>query len=125
MLEAAAEPITWPDLSRAVGREPKDGTARRLRDDLLTTGELLTVEKGLLKAAKVPEGLAPLQTALPSGEQPGCQGVAVPIGGSEDGTLSDADRQICRYPEHREHDYTGDGGRTICGVCHPRRDAGE
>jgi hypothetical protein len=26
----------------------------------------------------------------------------------------------CRYPEHRGSDWQGDGGRLVCGVCHPR-----
>jgi hypothetical protein len=25
----------------------------------------------------------------------------------------------CPYPTHRASDWTGAGGRTICGVCHP------
>jgi hypothetical protein len=26
----------------------------------------------------------------------------------------------CRYPEHRASDWIGEGGRRVCGVCHPR-----
>jgi putative DNA primase/helicase len=29
----------------------------------------------------------------------------------------------CRYPEHRSSDYIGEGGRTICGTCHPKAGA--
>jgi AAA domain/Toprim-like len=81
MLAAAAEPIAWPELARAIGREPKDGTARRLRDDLLTAGELERRDDGCLLAVKVPEGLAPSQTAWSSGIEAGCQSAGVPIGG--------------------------------------------
>ncbi len=126
MLAEAAEPIAWPDLARAVGREPKDGTARRLRDDLLTSGELEKRPDGCLQAAKVPSGLAPSQTALESGNGEGCQGAEVPIGGGVGMAPADdqgSEAAPCRYPEHREHDYTGDGGRVICGVCHLRAGA--
>jgi hypothetical protein len=30
------------------------------------------------------------------------------------------DAPLCRYPQHRGSDWTNDGGRAICGVCHPR-----
>jgi hypothetical protein len=26
----------------------------------------------------------------------------------------------CRYPEHRKFDWAGDGGKIVCGICHPR-----
>lgn len=26
----------------------------------------------------------------------------------------------CRYSDHRESDYSGEGGKVICGTCHPR-----
>ena len=26
----------------------------------------------------------------------------------------------CRYPDHRATDYSAEGGRTVCGTCHPR-----
>jgi hypothetical protein len=32
--------MPWPDLARAVGRDPKDGTARRARDELISAGIL-------------------------------------------------------------------------------------
>lgn len=31
-----------------------------------------------------------------------------------------AEAAPCRYPEHRPSDWTGEGGRRICGTCHPR-----
>ena len=40
MLDAAREWISLADLARAIGRRPKDGTVRRLRDDLLRTEQL-------------------------------------------------------------------------------------
>ena len=48
MLAAAKVPITWPDLARAIERSPKDGTARRLRDDLIEAGELSELGDGRL-----------------------------------------------------------------------------
>jgi hypothetical protein len=124
MLQAASLPVTWPDLARAIGREPKDGTARRLRDDLLAAGELVKRDAdGLLEAAKVPAALAPTQTALRSGKEAGCHGAADPIGGAEDGTPGDG-RPPCPYPGHRESDFTVEGGKTICGTCHPRTGGG-
>ena len=27
---------------------------------------------------------------------------------------------LCRYPSHRSSDWTNEGGRVVCGVCHPR-----
>ena len=45
MLKAASEPLSWPDLAQAIDRSPKDGTARRLRDDLLKKGELEKLEQ--------------------------------------------------------------------------------
>jgi AAA domain/DnaB-like helicase N terminal domain len=69
MLAAAVEPLSWPDLARAIDRGPKDGTARRLRDDLLDKGELMRLDDGRLQ---------------------GCQG-AKPLGEWHDGTLSEAE----------------------------------
>lgn len=57
MLAAAEEPMSWPDLARAIDRGPKDGTARRLRDDLLKKGELTTIEDGRLQRC---HGVKPL-----------------------------------------------------------------
>jgi hypothetical protein len=37
---ACTRPMPWPDLARAVGRDPKDGTARRARDELVSAGIL-------------------------------------------------------------------------------------
>lgn len=121
MLAAATTPIAWPDLARAIGREPKDGTARRLRDDLLGAGELERLPDGDLQRAGVPSGLAPTQTALGSGKVDGCHGAEDPIGGLADGTL--AIEAPCRYPSHRTSDYVSEGGRPVCGVCHPRSEA--
>lgn len=118
MLEAAREPIAWPDLARAIGREPKDGTARRLRDDLLDAGELKRADDGCLRAVKVPGGLAPPQTALASGTEEGCQGAGVSIGGGS-GMAPEIEPPACRYPDHRHSDYTSASGRSLCGVCHP------
>lgn len=80
LLAAAAEPITWPELARAIDRSPKDGTARRLRDDLLAAGELVNVEDGRLK---VPDGVAPPDTASESQDSAGCHGAGAPIGDAQ------------------------------------------
>lgn len=80
LLQAAADPTGWPDLARAIGRSPKDGTARRLRDDLLGAGELVRLEDGRLQ---VPEGMAPAISAWQSGETAGCQSAGPPIGAEE------------------------------------------
>ncbi len=26
---------------------------------------------------------------------------------------------LCRFPSHRPSDWTNEGGRAVCGVCHP------
>jgi RecA-family ATPase len=75
LLAAASEPIRWPDLARAMGREPKDGTARRLRDDLLKSGELEKLSDGRFV---VSTGVTPSRSALESRERRGCQGVDTP-----------------------------------------------
>jgi hypothetical protein len=42
--------------------------------------------------------------------------------GAQQGIKSADSRQSppCRYPAHRGSDYTGNGGKQVCGVCHPR-----
>lgn len=40
MLTALTGPTKWPDLARAVGSEPKNGTARRARDLLIAEGAI-------------------------------------------------------------------------------------
>lgn len=77
LLRAAGNPIAWADLARAIGRSPKDGTARRLRDDLLAAEELVRDDDGRLH---VPNTLAPLDPALPSQMDDGCHGADPPIG---------------------------------------------
>ena len=42
-----------------------------------------------------------------------------PTPGVADASRAGAD-QLCRYPAHRSSDWIGDGGRSICGVCHPQ-----
>jgi hypothetical protein len=64
LITAAADPLLWPDLARAIGRDPKDGTARRLRDDLLGAGELVKLDDGRLQ---VPDGVAPLDAPSQQG----------------------------------------------------------
>ena len=59
LLAAASDPISWPDLAKAIGRSPKDGTARRLRDDLLEANELVKLDDGRLQ---VPTGVAPSES---------------------------------------------------------------
>jgi AAA domain/Toprim-like len=86
MLSRAAEPIAWPDLARAVGRGPKDGTARRLRDDLIAGGELRRLGDGRFQVAPVPTDVAPSQTSLQSENGAGCQGAGGSIGGRHRGT---------------------------------------
>lgn len=93
MLAAAATPITWADLARAINRKPNDGTARRLRDDLLARGELRELADDRLQVVGVPSGArVPSGVGTPdsgsikpdSARVPGCQH---PIGGAADGTL--------------------------------------
>lgn len=43
MSMALTAPMTWPQLARAVGSDPKNGTARRARDGLLAEGAILKV----------------------------------------------------------------------------------
>lgn len=77
LLAAAVSPIEWPDLARAIDRHPKDGTARRLRDDLLKEGELVKLDDGRLR---VPREMAPLNSkpqAKSKGHGARCQ---TPIG---------------------------------------------
>lgn len=38
---ALTAPMTWPELARAAGTDPKNGTARRARDQLLAEGAIL------------------------------------------------------------------------------------
>lgn len=40
LLAALDRPMPWPELAKAVGRSPKDGTARRARDQLLAEGAI-------------------------------------------------------------------------------------
>jgi len=44
-------PMTWPQLARAVGSDPKNGTARRARDQLLAEGAVLRETDGTLRPA--------------------------------------------------------------------------
>jgi AAA domain len=98
LLAAATEPIAWADLARAIGRSPKDGTARRLRDDLLGSEELERLEDGRLLGAK---GVAPPDTAGQSQEQEGCQGAVPPIGVPElaPAEEAEAERIAAKFPE--------------------------
>jgi hypothetical protein len=48
ILYAARDRAKWPELARAAGLHPKNGTARRARDALLRTGDLVRHEDGVL-----------------------------------------------------------------------------
>lgn len=48
MSAALTAPMTWPQLARAVGTDPKNGTARRARDQLLAEGTVLRGTDGTL-----------------------------------------------------------------------------
>jgi hypothetical protein len=50
MPAAAREPVEWLELARAIGRDPKDGTARRLRKRLRSEGALAQLEDGRWQA---------------------------------------------------------------------------
>ena len=39
--ETVDRPMSWPDVARAVGSDPKNGTARRARDELVAAGAIL------------------------------------------------------------------------------------
>lgn len=41
MVATLTVPMTWPQLARAVGTDPKNGTARRARDQLLAEGAMM------------------------------------------------------------------------------------
>jgi hypothetical protein len=59
LLEAASEPRRWPEIARALDRDPKNTTLRRLRDDLVDTGELEKLEDGRWRrcqSATTPKG---------------------------------------------------------------------
>lgn len=114
LLVAASDPIPWPDLARAINRSPKDGTARRLRDDLLKAGELVKLDDGRLT---VPDGVAPPDAASQGHSKGKVPDANVAMGA---GTVAPSDAEPCCYPSHRPTDYIGDGGKAVCGVCHPR-----
>jgi hypothetical protein len=48
MAAALTAPMTWPQLARAAGTDPKNGTARRARDLLLSEGAVLKRPDGTL-----------------------------------------------------------------------------
>lgn len=48
MAATLTAPMTWPQLARAVGSDPKNGTARRARDHLLEDGTILRGANGTL-----------------------------------------------------------------------------
>lgn len=49
MTAALTAPMTWPELARACGSDPKNGTARRARDQLLAEGAVLRGTDGTLR----------------------------------------------------------------------------
>lgn len=53
LTHAITSPMRWPDAARAVGVSPKDGTARRARDQLITAGAIERRPDGML--APVPD----------------------------------------------------------------------
>ena len=114
LLAAAASPIAWPGLARAIDRSPKDGTARRLRNDLLKSGELVKLDDGRFV---VPSDVAPAEAAF-QGHSEGTVPGASTYSGRD--PVAPAKTEPCRYPLHRPADYTGDGGQAVCGTCHPR-----
>ena len=82
LLKAAGAPIEWPRLAEAIGRDRRDGTARRLRDDLLAAGELRQLEDGRLEKVGATDGTD--GTLDPGVHKPDTEGVPVcqpPIGG--------------------------------------------
>jgi hypothetical protein len=79
--------IAWPDLARAIDRNPKDGTARRLRDDLLASGELCQLDDGRLQRGT---GVGtPDKPHEQAGSGQRCHGATTPKGGPADGTPGD------------------------------------
>jgi hypothetical protein len=48
IVAACQVPMRWPDLARAAGTDPKNGTARRARDELLEAGAIIRREGSLL-----------------------------------------------------------------------------
>lgn len=53
LTQAVTSPMRWPDAARAVGANPKDGTARRARDQLVAAGAIERRPDGML--APVPD----------------------------------------------------------------------
>lgn len=49
MAAALTAPMTWPELARASGTDPKNGTARRARDQLVADGAVLRETDGTLR----------------------------------------------------------------------------
>lgn len=49
MAATLTAPMTWPELARASGTDPKNGTARRARDQLLIEGAVLRETNGTLR----------------------------------------------------------------------------
>jgi hypothetical protein len=85
IVAAAAEPMPWPDLARAIGRDPKDGTARRLRADLVKSGDLRQLEDRRYVAcdgATGANGADGSSTVAPGIDSRGCQGANAPRPGT-------------------------------------------
>lgn len=51
LADACRAPMRWPDLARAVGSDPKNGTARRARDELIEAGTIVKRGKFLAPRA--------------------------------------------------------------------------
>lgn len=51
MSAALTAPMSWPELARAAGSDPKNGTARRARDQLIAEGAVLRGTDGTLAPA--------------------------------------------------------------------------
>ncbi len=70
LLDAAAEPATLADLARAIDRDPKNRTVRRLCADLVDGGELERLDDGRYRRVS---GVTPLATP---DTLEGCHGVS-------------------------------------------------
>lgn len=85
------------EIAKALGRSSDDRSIGRALDQLEADGRWEKVGRGQWKA------------------------VRIGIGTSSDVPMSNKpEGGVCRYPEHRDSDYIGESGKTICGTCHPR-----
>ena len=88
------------EIAKALGREADDRSVGRALDTLEDQGRWEKVGRGKWRAIGI--------------------GTSSEVPMSKVGSGGKESEAICRNPDHRSSDYAGDGGKPICGVCHPR-----